>query len=132
MSVLSNELFFNVHRGLGGSKVNRPLGIHWSRDKDMATIIGAHNATTGHNTVLHGQLPLSSVETNVENLKKMGWDFSEEDVHHWLKKDPLGEQEVMAKKGSPVLVTGQTKYRLTNNSWKKRTRTYNPPREMQA
>jgi len=139
--MLSHELFFEAHRGIGlirGERINPNVGVHWSMDKEKATEIGNKTArmlrdsrrkeTPTKTTVLHGRIPISSAETDVDSLKKLGWGFSEQDVHHWLKHDPLGEKEVMVKQNAPVLVTGSTTY----TPGRSRKRTYNPPREMKA
>ena len=133
-SPLSNELFFEAHRGIGldkDKKVKPNLGIHWSVDKSKAAEIGLKNSplrTGNMAAVIHANIPISSAETNVEELKKLGWGFNEQDVHEWLSRDPLGEKEVMVKKGAPVTVTGKTTY----TPGRMRKRTYNPPREMKA
>ena len=134
---LSNELFHQVHRGMlvntaMGKKVDtQNLGMHWSRSEDKAEEFAIKQMhwpdRTGY--VYHGQVPMSSVETNTERLKKRGYaGFS--------GKDPLGEKEIPVKEGAAVKVTGRTKYKRKmfpgGSEVKMRTRTYNPPREMKA
>ena len=141
-SPLSNELFFQVHRGLlhtaPGAKTDKSsLGMHWS-----ATPWHAEERASRHldyaehkGEVWHGTAPISSVETNTKVLKKRGFAGFE-------GKDPLGEKEVPLKKGALVTVTGVTKYRLketrhpegfiSGTEVKRRERRFNPPREMKA
>ena len=136
MSVLSNELFFPVHRGVWGSYLtNRKLdttnlGVHWTADKSVAEKFANANDKswrTKHAFVLHGEVPMSSVETDTRTMQQRGHAG-------YTGKDPLGEKEIQVKEGSPVKVTGMTKYRTTDNftKTKSRTRRYNPPRNMTA
>lgn len=125
MSNLSNELFFNVHRGLREPlDKSRGLGIHWSADYGVARRFSRDK------TVLHAQVPVSSVETDFKKLKQQGVDLNSTQV--------LPEQEVSLKKGAPVRLTGITVWKRKKNDLTgmtpeiKRIRKFNPPREMQA
>jgi len=122
MSNLSNELFFEAHRGIPtGAKhsIRKALGMHWSADYDTAKKFseGATMWSAGrkHGAIIHANIPMSSVETDPEAL----WE-------HRVSGDL--ESEVPVKKGSTVLVTGITK----RKGEKTRTRKYNPPRQMQT
>jgi hypothetical protein len=134
MSVLSNELFFPVHRGVWNSYITdhkldkNNLGVHWSADQKVAERFARADDKswrTKHAVVLHGEAPMSSVEMSTTNLIRRGF------AGHG-SQDPLNEKEVQLKEGSKVKVTGMTKYRTTDRFTKTKTRTrrYNPPREM--
>lgn len=125
-SPLSNELFFEAHRGVTQSSVDKPLGVHWSANRYTANLFATHELNesdkTAHSLYKHGslisaQIPLSSVETDTEKLK----DYQ-------ITKY---ESEVPVKRGAPVYVT---KIRTGGGEGDKRsrTRTYVPPREMKA
>jgi hypothetical protein len=135
---LSNELFFNVHRGIAvgseGIDQRSGVGMHWSADKEIAKDFAVDNTDRGYYekpVVLHGQVPLSSVETDPNTLqtKKVGGNFE-------------GEKEVPVKRGKKLLITGRTTLRQDKSLKdvkknrhlysKTRTRTYNPPREATA
>jgi hypothetical protein len=141
---LSHELFFNVHRGIAAipKEVDqrRRVGMHWSADKEVAVDFAVDNTERGVTKpiVFHGQVPMSSVETDLDALHthNVGGDFS-------------GEKEVPVSLGKKVLITGRTTFRPTTESPfknispetrlkerhrypKSRTRTYNPPREATA
>ena len=139
--MLSNELFFSVHRGLrlqGSEKVDKgELGMHWSADRDKADEFATkhiHWPGWERGETYHAQVPVSAVETNYTRLRDRGFaNFSH--------TDPFGEKEVPVKEGAKVQVTGVTKHRRVYNvkddinqgtQLKSRTRKYNPPREMQA
>lgn len=135
-SPLSNELFFPVHRGVWASYLTdrkldtKNLGVHWTADKAVAErFANAKDKSwrTKHAFVLHGEVPMSSVETNTRTMQQRGHAG-------YAGSDPLKEQEVMIKENAPVKVTGMTKYRTTDDftKTKSRTRTYVPPREMKA
>jgi hypothetical protein len=139
---LSHELFFNVHRGIAAVPKEidqrRGIGMHWSADKDVALDFAVDNTERGRTKpiVFHGQVPISSVETDPSTL--------------W-KHRVIGEleKEVPVGLGKKMLITGRTTFRpepeppLSNISPetrlknrhrypKSRTRTYNPPREANA
>lgn len=137
-NVLSNELFFEAHRGL--HKVlpkdvdQSHLGMHWSADPDVGrgfanSAWGPGMHTTGNPGVIyHAQIPVSSVETDTHNLhnKKVGGEFE-------------FEQEVPVKEKAKVFVTGRTKVTPSSppgeyqyDAPRIRRRSYNPPREMTA
>jgi len=78
--------------------------------------------SNGPDTIVHAQIPLSSVETRTKKLLKMGVQLH----------NPESEEEVTAKRKSKVFVTGLTSVRSTPFGRKERKRTYNPPREMKA
>lgn len=146
-SPLSNELFFTVHRGI--SKPNpkplrKELGTHWTTQEDIAHEL-ADRQQTGHDfyyspeyrTIIHGEVPMSSVETDTATLEK-GAVFSPTNLNKNIEK------EIPVKKGAKVRVTGITKiYKdprldmdtgkpVENRKIRTRKRTYNPPREMKA
>ena len=146
---LSQELFFQVHRGLNTSYPHYPkegkssqyvlddknLGTHWSADQNVAEeFANSPNSRsrkpswrTDHATVVHAEVPMSSVETDSETMRQGGFaNFSRQDPHE--------EKEVMVKESAPIRVIGVTKLRRSKDQEKVKTRkrTYNPPREMKA
>jgi hypothetical protein len=146
---LSNELFFNVHRGVNTSYPHYPqggkstqykldmnnFGTHWSADQQVAKeFANSPNSRalvphwrTDYAHVIHAEVPMSSVETDTETMKQGGFaNFS--------RQDPTGEEEVMVKKGAPLKITGVTNLRRSKDETaiKARKRTFNPPREMKA
>ena len=137
MSVLSNELFYDVHRGIntksGARTVDKTnLGMHWSTSQDVAQHFANSSSkypswASNHARVIHAQVPISSVETDDKTLQQRGFAG-------FKGKDPLGEKEVPVREGAPVRVTGITKLRESKdkNELKSRTRRYNPSREMKA
>ena len=132
---LSQELFYQVHRGIRlknnrGNKIDKSaLGMHWSADEQVARDFSGINYNPETSRVIHARVPISSVETNPARLK-------ERDVNSPDDK----EKEVPVKEGAPVLVTGISRFKEQLGvpgvggriPVKKRTRTYNPPREMKA
>lgn len=141
---LSQELFFPVHRGVNvsyphytqdGDKSQYALdasnlGTHWSADEQVAKEF-ANNPNsrsfdpswrTKYGHVIHANVPMSSVETDVPTLQAGGYA-------NLGGKDPFKEKEVMAKPAHPVEVTGVTKLRASGEKVKARKRTYNPPRK---
>ena len=125
---LSNELFFDVHRGIPaesvrGIETNR-IGAHWSAREDIARDFAVDNVDPDYKKpyVVHGKMPMSTVETDTDTLarKKVGGVFAP-------------EQEVPGKDRAPMLITGVTSYRGETRGPEKykksRTRRYNPPRE---
>ena len=120
---LSNELFYQVHRGLPTGKkhhIKKALGMHWSSDRGIAHRFSegstAFRGSTKYGAIIHANVPMSSVETDPRTL----WE------HRVVQGDV--EQEVPVKKGAKVFVTGVTK----RKGDKTRTRRYNPPRERTA
>jgi hypothetical protein len=134
------DLSFEVQRGVpfNARKTSGSAGIHWTASPKTAN----HFATSypiqpwskpdfkkvregrwvkGH--IFTGSVPLSSVETNNKTLYDVGntGEFPE-------------EKEVTAKRGAPVQVKARTTLVAndSNNIVRRRTRTYNPPREMRA
>ena len=135
---LSQELFFNAHRGIAvgkeGVDQKSGVGMHWSADQEIAKDFAVDNTDRGYYekpVVLHGQVPLSSVEMDTGTLqrKNVGGNFE-------------GEKEVPVQRGKKLLITGRTTLRQdkslkdvkkTRDFYpKSRTRTYNPPREATA
>ena len=135
---LSNELFFEAHRGIVAKSPKHidekeEVGMHWSADKAVAREFAVDNTTPGKNNpyILHGKIPVSSVETNPEVLQehKVGGEFSR-------------ENEIPVAYEKKVLITGRTTLRQDKNVGqmrhpsykypKSRKRTYNPPREATA
>jgi hypothetical protein len=140
------ELSFTAHRGvfftdLPFNRSRTPgVGLHWSASQKIAEEMSSHAqqetinrqvgnrlqiGTTGSHVIYHGEIPMSSVESDWQNLYNRGV-FSPSNLNE------NREQEVPVKKGAPVLVTGRTKGSLRNGVLKTRKRTYNPPREMKA
>ena len=124
MSALSNEMFFEAHRGL--TKVTKPtgaLGSHWSASRGTADDFMSRGSTRPTGVIISAKIPMSSVETNTERIKD-------------VRRGEYGEQEITTKKNSPVLVTSMTKvYDNPNSKYgggRTRTRKYNPPRQMNA
>jgi len=140
-SPLSNELFFEAHRGLrfkGKETVDKgELGMHWSADRDKADEFATkhiHWPNWEGGETYHAQIPVSAVETDFTRLRDRGFA-------NFGNKDPFGEKEVPVQEGAKVRVTGVTKHRRVYNvkdninsgtQLKSRTRKYNPPREMKA
>jgi len=143
-----NQLQFEAHRALVHDRpINlRPdLGRHWSVQEDIANELADrqrsgynHDAyTPEYRSVLHAQIPMGSVETKYSHLRNYA-------VLSPKNLNENAEKEVPVKKGAPVFVTGITKtYKAPEfdpdsgkeNAARKmrtRTRTYNPPRQMQA
>ena len=134
---LSHEMFFKVHRGIvaenGYVDQRSGVGMHWSADKSIAEDFAVDNNEPGRTKpyVLHAEVPVSSVETDTQRLKKenVGGVFS-------------GENEVPVARGKQIRITGRTTLRQDKNAKdvkknrhrypKSRTRTYNPPREATA
>lgn len=123
---LSNELFFQVHRGLylkPGEKLDaKHTGTHWSVLPDVAEGFARKGGDSeSKRFIYHANLPMSSVETRTGTLerKQVGGKWK-------------AEKEVPAQFNKPVLVTGRTTLRGFGWDSKKRKRTYNPPREMPA
>lgn len=129
---LSQELFFNIHRGVALKGVHSStdgLGVHWSTSHTVANSFARGNMSdfktnSTHAFVYHGTAPISGVETDTKTLHDKavyppgsghGYDL---------------EKEVPLKKGTKVMIEGRTK--LTRGSARKRTRRYKPPREMTA
>lgn len=92
------ELSFTVHRGLTRKpQKGRWLGMHWSADPAVARKFAG---PFGH--VIHGEIPMSSVETDTNRLRS---------EHVFLPDNEQGtrmEKEVSATIGKPVKVTGMT------------------------
>jgi len=117
------ELTFTVYRGLQNNPTRgRGLGMHWSASKSIAQDFAGHKGT-----VVHGEVPISSVETDTPTLERNEVMIGDKG------KNALGfvrrEKEVPVKAGAKVTVTGSTKY----SRYRKHVgRKYNPPREMKA
>jgi hypothetical protein len=142
------ELSYTAHRGLFlpgnvAHSSHSGMGMHWSASQKIAEEMASHaNAgstylppheylnkrerdTSGTAMVYHGEIPMSSVETDVETLKN----------NRVLSPENLNknkEEEIPVRRGAPVLVTGRTKSSLRNGVWKTRERTYKKPREIKA
>lgn len=129
-SPLSQELFYEVHRGIQGSVGKggyEGLGMHWSASRNTAEHF-THKYGMPESAVIHAQIPLSSVETDSKRLVERGYA-------NFGGKDPLGEKEVPVKEGASVFVTGITRYkRRDRDDWalRKRTTRYAEPKEMKA
>ena len=93
------ELSFTVHRGLTRKpQKGRWLGMHWSADPAVARKFAG---PFGH--VLHGEIPMSSVETDTNRLRSEQVLTPERD-----RSMSQPEKEVPATIGKPVKVTGMT------------------------
>jgi len=113
---LSNELFFTAHRGLAAERdyygqtgrIRGGAGIHWSADKDVAESF-SRNIPEGRlmnkpiGTVISAHIPMSSVETDTNVLKKTGV-LNKKGKPEWPQ-----EQEVTVKKGAPIHITEVTR-----------------------
>lgn len=137
---LSNELFFDAHRGIrlrsgNNFKIDKSaLGMHWSTDETVAQDFGGRNYMPEDTRVIHAKIPLSSVETDPTVLKERGV-VNPHTPHNMARE----EAEVPVKSGAPVYVTGTSKLKEIPGksadgrvAVKVRRRTYNPPREMKA
>lgn len=127
MSNLSNELFFEAHRGISGKPDPQyGLGMHFSKSPDVAKTF-AKKDTWQPGTVFHARIPISSVEMDPKVLGQRGYAG-------FGGKDPLLEQEIPVRQGAPVFVTGHTTIRPQDKNLRRRSRTmrYNEPKEMTA
>ena len=135
------ELSFTVHRGITRKpQKGRWLGMHWSADIKVARRFAG---PFGH--VIHGEIPMSSVETDPHTLSR------ERVIKDADFIDPTkAEKEVSATIGKPVKVTGMTgpladkktgawnglsndgEFSPTRTYPSARTRTYKKPRDMKA
>jgi hypothetical protein len=93
------ELSFTVHRGLTRKpQKGRWLGMHWSADPKVARKFAG---PFGH--VIHGEVPMSSVETDTKRLS------SERVIQDSNFIDPSKvEKEVPVSTGKSLKVTGIT------------------------
>lgn len=132
---LSQELFFNVHRGIalkGKYTSSDGLGVHWSADHTVAksfargNLVGLKGTMEGntHGVIYHGTVPISGVETDTKTLKDKDV-YTPENTHGYKV-----EKEVPLKKGTKVMVEGITT--MNKKSYRERHRRYTPPREMTA
>ena len=135
------ELTTTVHRGLARKPTpGRELGMHWSADPAVARRFAGQ-----FGTVVHGEVPISAIETDPHTLKRAAVFL--DDVG--IKGPP--EKEIPVKSGEAVKVTGTTG---GGNRWdpkfldglegvdkaiaynrvktRQRKRTYKQPREMKA
>jgi hypothetical protein len=157
---LSQSQFVNttLYRGISGSKVQQPLGMHWSVEHGLETQgnreqEGATRFLAGDNedllpgekgTIIHAKPTKEGVTWNKKGDKKF---LQESGVFSSftpkMKEDPYGmydpvkehaEAEIPVRPGTPVKVEKLTRVRVTKKSYqtKKREIRYNPPREMQA
>jgi hypothetical protein len=93
------ELSFTVHRGITRKpQKGRWLGMHWSADPAVARKFAG---PFGH--VMHGEIPMSSVETDTNRLRSEQVLTPERD-----RSMSQPEKEVSATIGKPVKVTGKT------------------------
>ncbi len=93
------ELSFTVHRGITRKpQKGRWLGMHWSADPKVARKFAG---PFGH--VIHGEIPMSSVETDTNRLRSEQVLTPERD-----RSMSQPEKEVSATIGKPVKVTGMT------------------------
>lgn len=146
LSYIQPELSYTAHRGLFlpgnvAHSSNSGMGMHWTANQRIAEEMASHAHagitweaphehlnlpdTSGTAMIYHGEIPMSSVETDVDVLKN----------NRVLSPENLNrnkEDEIPVRKGAPVLVTGLTTSSLRNGVWKTRKRTYKKPREMKA
>ena len=134
------ELSFTVHRGLTRKpQKGRWLGMHWSADPAVAR---GFAGPFGH--VIHGEVPMSSVETDTNRLR------SEQVLTPEKERSVYSpEKEVPVTIGKPVKVTGMTgpEADKKTGAWNgrrnettsplgakrpSRKRTYKKPKEMTA
>ena len=98
-SPLSNELFFQVHRGLHSDKPEGSnLGMHWSADKGIAEHFSRGLGHSPVETVISAKVPMSSVETNTNTL------INNNVIGRTVPNAYAHEQEVPVKPGAPVFV----------------------------
>lgn len=138
------EFSVPVARGLGQSlDSSKGVGVHWSTDANIAKGLANMQRTSDETyykptttTVIHGELPFGSVETDNKvrrGLNVLGVDEPKEDI----------EKEVTAKKGSSIKVNkivkiksspkfDRTTGRKLEVKSRSRTRTYKTPREMKV
>jgi hypothetical protein len=91
------ELSFTVHRGLTRKpQKGKELGMHWSADPAVARRFAG---SFGH--VLHGEVPMSAVETDSHTLQRA--QVNSTDLERIIKSP---EKEVPVKSGAKVHVTG--------------------------
>ena len=138
---LSASLFtVPVYRGLQGShKVEKPLGIHWSSNPQVATNFSELNiprlpGDTTKSILLAGKVhPAAIINPKSKEGRKV---VAERQI--WPGSN---EKELTIRPGATVLVDQQfrktaKKYNdekgMTQVKLRARTRRYNPPREMQA
>lgn len=140
------ELSYTAHRGLFfpgnvAHSSNSGMGMHWTSNQKIAEVMASHAQagiawkaphehlnlpdTSGTAMIYHGEIPMSSVETDVDVLKN-NRVLSPENLNR------NNEEEIPVRRGAPINVTGRTKGSLRNGVLKTRKRTYNPPREMKA
>ena len=118
------ELSSEVHRGLKQPlNTSKGVGVHWSYVRGVANRFANDDSNGKKRTVVHAEVPISSVETNRKTLL-------DNRVGTVVLGDPLMESEIPVKKGAAIKVTGVTNVR--GELGKRRTRKYNPPREMRA
>lgn len=137
---LSNELFFDAHRGVDLASPHYPksggssnyvldtdnIGTHWSVDPSVAKRF-AHKGDdpswrTRHARIVHANIPISSAESDQKVFRERGVDTV----------GNLGEKEIFVREGAPVQVTGITKLRKSGDTIKSRTRKFKTPRNMTA
>jgi len=88
------ELTFPVHRGLTRKPTKgKELGMHWSADPHIAREFAGR-----FGSVIHGEVPMSAVETDTHTLRRARvFDRASEKDHP--------EYEVPVKSGASVKVT---------------------------
>lgn len=147
----SDEL---LHRGIHGSKINEPLGMHWSEEPGVHTLrerrepvgasrfLGSEEDLNDPNlkrlqegergTIIHGHPQKGADKWRSSDRKALQGEgvigaFSHEDDFHddkLLQK----ESEVPLRPGKKIKVTGLTRVRDTEEGVKTRQVKYNPPR----
>ena len=135
------ELTFQVHRGLTRKpKPGKKLGMHWSADPSVARRFAGQ-----FGTVIHGEVPISAVETDSRKLFRAGVFDKDNEAER-------PEKEIPVKSDANVTVTGTTGGGILHDpkwlgdieepAWRshaynriktrKRTRTYKKPRQAKA
>jgi len=155
---LSSNQFADVtlHRGIQGTKINQPLGMHWSAHHGLETEgwmekEGATRFLAGENedlfpgekgTIIHAKPSTEGITWNKRGDTKL---LRESGVYSAftpkMKEDPYGsydpekeraEAEVPVRPGTPVKVEKLTRVRATGGTVKTREIRYKKPRIMEA
>lgn len=125
---LSGRQFSNVYRGIQAWKEEAPVGIHWSRNEDVANnLFGKVMDAEGEkSTVIKAKVHDKDV------IHPDSSEFSNLKDKHSIWGPKSSEEEATVREGAPVYVTGITRNRFKNGERKSRTITYKKPREMKA
>lgn len=132
-----------LYRGLDAKKVNQPLGMHWSKNEQVA-----HNFAATPRPA-PGVLEKTTVVNALARPRDVINPRSLEGLS--ITAGYPNEEELPVRSGSPVLVTGLVRksakhrevgpvvnfpdgvsQRQSKVQWRARKINYNPPREMKA